>query len=148
VETDSAVDLRSSLTASNNPNPCTNGQPQNRSIPSSRHYIEQSKNQIESKGSIDSSPVEPLPGCANTVILCVRLPNGSRVQRRFDYLRDTIKSVLLFALYSMPQESDVLSLSDVEMSSCTVPRVVYSQLSATLDQYELTQNTLLCLSLL
>ncbi len=94
-------------------------------------------------------PLEPSPHHPQSVTLCVRLPDGSRAQRRFDYSTHTLRDLLAFALISLPQEVGVsLSTADVELASSSVPKDVYCDWSLTLSQAGLTRNTLLSLSIL
>lgn len=93
-------------------------------------------------------PLEPSIHDPHCVTLCVRLPDGSRAQRRFNYSMHTLSSLLAFAMTSLPKEVGVVSLSDVELATSTVPKVVFRDWSITLGQAGLTQNTLLCLSII
>ncbi len=92
-------------------------------------------------------PPEPSPHDPHTVTLCIRLPDGTRVQRRFNYSTHTLHTVLAFAMTFLSQDIHG-QLPEVELASSTVPKEVYSDLSLTLSQAGLTQNTLLCLAIL
>ena len=137
VETDSAVDLRSPTHLSSS-----------HLTKAASHDHTPSTHCEKEQLSAHTLSAEPPPDAPCCVTLCVRLPDGTRVKRRFNHSTHTIHTLLLFAVLSLPREAGVASLSDMELASCTVPKVVYSDHSQTLGQAGLTQNTLLCLSIL
>lgn len=140
VETDSAVDLRSPTHLSSSHMTINKT--------ASHDHTPSTHCEKEEQLSARALPAEPPPNTPCCVTLCVRLPDGARVKRRFNHSTHTIHTLLLFAVLSLPREVGVASLSGVELASCTVPKVVYSDHSKTLAQAGLTQNTLLCLSIL
>ena len=92
-------------------------------------------------------PPEPSEGAPHTVILKLRLPGGECIQRRFSYQLDRLGCVVRYAcsvVNSNPKSTDMnLSVSSVTLSSNSVPKIVYSDLSLTLEQAGLVHNTVL-----
>ncbi len=136
VETDSAIDVRS-------PN-----HPSSHMTWSHDHLPHTHKPTIIPREQPLTVPPEPSVHDPDCVTLCVRLPDGSRAQRRFDYSIHTLSSLLAFAMTSLPKGVGAVSPSEVELATSTVPKVVFRDWSLTLGQAGLTQNTLLCLSIL
>ena len=94
-------------------------------------------------------PPEPSKDAPHTVMLKLRLPGGECIQRRFDYQMDRLGCVVTYAcsLMNSKDGNDLnLSINNVTLSSNCVPKVVYSDLSLTLEQVELVHNTLLHLN--
>ena len=92
---------------------------------------------------------EPSPDFPFSVTLGLRLPDGTRVQRRFDYRTDSLLTVVVFGMhYLRSVEHNNLAKECVELSSCTVPKIVHNDLSLTLEQAGLVHNTVLCLTVL
>ena len=91
-------------------------------------------------------PPEPPKDAPHTVVLKLRLPGGECIQRRFNYQVDLLGCVVSFtcAAMSIQGGSDLnLTMNNVTLSSNGVPKVVYSDLSLTLEQAGLVHNTLL-----
>lgn len=132
VETDSAIDIQS---------PDFSSSHMTSNIGSHDHYHHTPKQQ-------HTVPPEPCPADSHTVTLCVRLPDGSRSQRRFNHSTHTLQQLLVWAVLTLPSELGVCSPAQVELVSSTVPKVVYRDWSLTLGEAGLTQNTLLCLTIL
>ena len=84
-------------------------------------------------------PEEPLASEAHTVLLCVKIPSGCRVQRRFR-LSDLLCHVMAFAVQHCEQEGDW------ELSTSDVPKRVFKDLSLTLNKAGLAVRTLLHLT--
>lgn len=102
-----------------------------------------------SRETIEETP----PSCQYSVTLCLRLPDGSRAQRRFDYKTDTLLSVVLFGLqptgvHGPTLSDDEITEDQVELSTCTIPKTVHRNLSLTLEEVGLVHNTVLCLNVL
>lgn len=108
-----------------------------------------SKSKVKHKPPVDCGPherlnfevpPEPPMDAPNTVMLKVRLPDGECIQRRFNYQSDLLRTVVHYAWLVMnsrvPEE-------DVTLSTNCVPKVVFSDLSLTLEQAGLVHNTLL-----
>lgn len=73
------------------------------------------------------------------VTLCIKLPDGERIQHRFNYRKDQIKDVVHFAhMFYNHGDIDEMCLSDGN-----VPVNVYSDYFVTLDEAGLTHNSLL-----
>lgn len=89
---------------------------------------------------------EPSPNSPFSVTLVLRLPDGTRIQRRFNYRTDILHTVVVFGIQYL--KSIDLSEDCVELSSCTVPKIVHNDLSLTLEQAGLVHNTILCLTVL
>lgn len=77
------------------------------------------------------------------MLLSIKLPNSKRFQRRFNFSRDRVEHVILFAHYSSENEGDPINLDQVILSDNNVPKNVYSDFSQTLGAVGLTHNTLL-----
>ena len=88
-----------------------------------------------------SIPEEPHVDDPFAILLCVKIPNGSRVQRRFR-LSDLLCHVVAFALQHCKEEEE----EDWELSTSDVPRKVFSNLSLSLREAELENRTLLHLT--
>ena len=91
-------------------------------------------------------PPEPSKDAPHTVVLKLRLPGGECIQRRFDYQVDQLGCVVSYAcsVVNSRDGSDLnLSVNSASLSSNCVPKVVYSDLSLTLEQAGLVHNTLL-----
>ena len=88
-----------------------------------------------------SIPEEPHVDDPFAILLCVKIPNGSRVQRRFR-LSDLLCHVVAFALQHCKEEEE----EDWELSTSDVPRKVFSTLSLSLREAELENRTLLHLT--
>ena len=91
-------------------------------------------------------PPEPAKDAPHTVVLKLRLPGGECIQRRFNYQVDQLGSVVSYAcsVINSKDGNDLnLSVDSVSLSSNCVPKVVYSNLSLTLEQAGLVHNTLL-----
>ena len=89
-----------------------------------------------------SIPEEPHVDDPLAVLLCVKIPNGRRVQRRFR-LSDLLCHVVAFALQHCREEEEE---EDWELSTGEVPRKVFSNLSLSLREAELESRTLLHLT--
>ena len=91
-------------------------------------------------------PPEPSKDAPHTVVLKLRLPGGELFQRRFNYEVDQLGSVVSYACSVMNSKDDSdlnPSVNSVSLCSNCVPKVVYSDLSLTLEQAGLVHNTLL-----
>ena len=88
-------------------------------------------------GNIPEEPVDD----PFAILLCVKIPNGSRVQRRFR-LSDQLCHVVAFALQQCKEEEE----EDWELSTSDVPRKVFSNLSLSLKEAGLESRTLLHLT--
>ena len=86
-------------------------------------------------------PPEPDTKDANVILLKIKLSNSKTIQRRFDFMKDCIMNVILFAHYS--SQTEPLNLDYVMLSDNSVPKNVYSNFSSTLGEIGLTHNTLL-----
>lgn len=95
-------------------------------------------------------PPEPSKDAPHTVVLKLRLPGGECIQRRFNYQIDELGCVVSYACSLINSKGSGgslnLSVGDVTVSSNCVPKVVYSDLSLTLEQAGLVHNTLLHLN--
>ena len=94
-------------------------------------------------------PPEPAKDAPHTVVLKVRLPGGECIQRRFNYQVDRLGCVVSYAcsVINSKDGNDLsLSINNVALSNNCIPKVVYSDLSLTLEQAELVHNTLLHLN--
>ena len=103
---------------------------------------------IATKSSHYLLPPEPSPNDAHTVTLCIRLPDGSRVQRRFNFCIDTLQTVVTFARTNLNQSEESSSeqqdsFSDFVLCDNSVPRVVFDDLSLGLEEVGLVHNTML-----
>lgn len=86
-------------------------------------------------------PGEPPVDDPFAVLLCVKIPNGNRVQRRFRP-SDLLCHVVAFALQHCKEEEE----EDWELSTSDVPRKVFNNLSLSLKEAGLENRTLLHLT--
>ena len=110
-----------------------------------------SKSKIKSKSAASEPimnfeiPPEPSADDPYTVMIKLRLLGGECIQRRFNYQVDRLGCVVFYA-YSVMDTKDVdvnSSVRNVTLSSNCVPKVVFNDLSLTLEQVGLVHNTLL-----
>ena len=90
-------------------------------------------------------PPEPAKDAPNTVTLKVRLPYGECIQRRFNYQTCCLRDVVHCAMLVI--DSKLVKEKQLTLSNNCVPKVVYSDLSQTLEQVGLVHNTLLHLDI-
>ena len=90
-------------------------------------------------------PEEPPVDDPFAVLLCVKIPNGNRVQRRFK-LSDLLCHVVAFALQQCKEEEEEEEEEDWELSTSDVPRKVFNNLSLSLKEAGLESRTLLHLT--
>jgi len=167
VETDSAVDLNytSSFPSPLNPHPPTPSLPptltphspvrplSSKLMVSGRSLLVRNSQSLNTNtsnnccnpihsisGRHGSIPEEPHVDDPLAVLLCVKIPNGRRVQRRFR-LSDLLCHVVAFALQHCKEEEE-----DWELSTGEVPRKMFSNLSLSLREAELESRTLLHLT--
>ncbi len=104
------------------------------------------ENHIEIAGEIETSissfiPPEPDSSCEHSVTLCIKLPNSERVQRKFDFRHDQIKSIIYFAHSQMDDLN--FKIDRACLSDSNVPMNLYTDYTQTLCQAGLTHNTIL-----
>lgn len=92
-------------------------------------------------------PPEPPKDAPNTVTLKVRLPDGQCIQRRFNYQTCCLRDVVHCAMLVMDSKLVKVKENQLTLSNNCVPKVVYSDLSQTLEQVGLVHNTLLHLDI-
>lgn len=90
-------------------------------------------------------PEEPLASEPHTVLLCVKVPSGCRIQRRFR-LSDLLCHVMNFAIQHCAEEEEEEDEGDWELSTSDVPRRVFEDLSLSLKEAGLAVRTLLHLT--
>ena len=90
-------------------------------------------------------PEEPPVDDPFAVLLCVKIPNGNRVERRYR-LSDLLCHVVAFALQQCKEEEEEEEEEDWELSTSDVPRKVFSNLSLSLKEAGLESRTLLHLT--
>ena len=92
----------------------------------------------------ETIPPEPPKDAPNTVTLKVRLQDGECVQRRFSYKSSTLRDIVHCARLAMESAEDkTLTEKRLILSNNCVPKVVFSELSLTLEEAGLVHNTLL-----
>ena len=78
------------------------------------------------------------------VTLCVRLPDGRRIQHQFNCKQHRLMDVIRFAHSTTTNGDDSpLDVDSIHLSDNNVPVHVYSDYSLTLFEAGLTHNTLL-----
>ena len=88
-------------------------------------------------------PPEPSKDAPNTVTLKVRLSDGECLQRRFDYKTCLLRTVVHWGHSVMVVKDAHLKERELLLSNNTVPKVVFGDLTLTLEQAGLVHNTLL-----
>jgi len=89
-------------------------------------------------------PEEPLASDPHTVLLCVKVPSGCRIQRRFR-LSDLLCHVMNSAIQHCAEEEEEEE-GGWELSTSDVPRRVFEDLSLSLKEAGLSVKTLLHLT--
>ena len=99
-----------------------------------------SKLSIDVKKMRSVPPPEPSPEEPNCVLLAIKLPDGSRLERRFRHT-DLLADVMLVAQHHCPQP-----LPPCELSTNDVPKRLFTDYGMTLQQAGLSIRTMLILS--
>ena len=89
-------------------------------------------------------PPEPAKDALNcTVTLKVRLPDGECIQKCFNYKTCLLRDVVAWGHSVMVVNNADLKLKELLLCDNSVPKVVFGDLSLTLEQAGLVHNTLL-----
>lgn len=101
-------------------------------------------NTFSGVGSYFCNDISTLCMPQHLVTLCIILPNSERIQHKFNYERDQIKTVINVA-HSFLHEDKVhnFDIDDACLSDNSVPVKVYSDHFLTLSQAGLIHNTVL-----
>ena len=113
----------------------------------SNSSINELKDSIDIKTSTAEGPLL-VKGTLSTpdhlVTLCVKLPDGRRIQHQFNCKQDRLMDVICFAhSRTTSGEDSPVDLDSIHLSDNNVPVHVYSDYSLTLFEAGLTHNTLL-----